>query len=509
MLFSCVLALSSLTVKTSIKEEQKSTATPIKHLVVIFDENSSFDHYFGTYPIAKNPPGEPQFHAAPHTPIPNNYISHPNLLTNNPNLANPQRIDRVDLTVRGNNHGYKWEQEDYDGGKVDKFVQVNGYKTTMNYFDGNTVTALWNYAQHFAMSDNAFCTTYGPTLVGHLNLISGQTHGVIVYSNGVTSGRAKELYLGKKGYPPSSIISNRTVIQNIAPYYDNTTHTVSIAMTGKNIGDLLNSKHITWGYFKGGFHDPSNTVKSLTGRISKEYSSYEEPFQYYESTANPDHLYPTSVAMIGHQDRANHQYDIKEFWQAADSGNLPAVSFIKAPSFETGHPGTSNPLDEQIFLVNTINNIQKLSTWKSTAIIITYDDSDGWYDQVMPPLVNGSQDPKNDRLFGIGNTGVHKPVLGGYQDRAGYGPRLPFLVISPYAKQDFIAHTVINQASILRFIEDNWHLSRIGGASFDAISGSIDNMFNFKHLYDNKLFLDQNTGEPIPASKAPVPNMNF
>jgi phospholipase C len=98
---------------------------------------------------------------------------------------------------------------------------------------------------------------------------------------------------------------------------------------------------------------------------------------YYNSTTNPHHLPPTSVAMTGKTDQASHQYDLSDFWGAVQSGNVPAVSFIKAPKYQNGHPGYSDPLDEQNFLVSTISRLQSLPEWNSTAVIIAYDDSDG------------------------------------------------------------------------------------------------------------------------------------
>jgi phospholipase C len=156
-------------------------------------------------------------------------------------------------------------------------------------------------------------------------------------------------------------------------------------------------------------------------------------------------------------------------------------------------------LDEQKFLTDTINRLEKTPEWKNTAVVINYDDSDGWYDHVMGPQVNGSNDPIADVLYGPGNAGT--PKLGNYQDRAGYGPRLPLIVISPYAKKNFVDHTATNQTSIIRFIEDNWNLGRIGDGSYDAISGSLMNMFDFSHGPRNpKLFLDDKTGEPIKGN---------
>jgi phospholipase C len=134
--------------------------------------------------------------------------------------------------------------------------------------------------------------------------------------------------------------------------------------------------------------------------------------------------------MIGRTDQANHQYDLSDIWTAADGGNLPAVSFLKAAKYQDGHAGYSDPLDEQTFLVQAINHLQQLPSWKSTAVIIAYDDSDGWYDHVMGPIVSQSSDPTYDALLGAGLCGA--TPAGAPSDRCGYGPRLPLLVISPY-----------------------------------------------------------------------------
>jgi phospholipase C len=150
-------------------------ATPIQHVVVIFDENNSFDHYFGTYPNATNPKGEPQFTPLANTPTVNGLT--PSLIANNPNSTKPFRLDRANETLCDNDNHYTDEQNAYDSGLLDKFPEsTNGTGcpagSNMGYYDGNTVTALWNYAQHFAMSDNFYDTEYGTTVMGHLNLIS-------------------------------------------------------------------------------------------------------------------------------------------------------------------------------------------------------------------------------------------------------------------------------------------------------------------------------------------------
>jgi phospholipase C len=146
--------------------------------------------------------------------------------------------------------------------------------------------------------------------------------------------------------------------------------------------------------------------------------------------------------------------------------------------------------------VQTINRLEKLPSWKSTAVVIAYDDSDGWYDHQMGPIVSHSSDPANDALAGAGLCGTTAP--GAYQDRCGYGSRLPLLVVSPYAKQNYVDGTVTDQSSILRFIEDNWATGRIGNQSFDALAGPLDPMFDFaSHRVAKPLFLDPTSGEPL------------
>ena len=496
-----------------------STTTPIKHLVVIFDENVSFDHYFATYPQALNPTGEPPFNASPDTPAVNGLP--PALLTANPNLDQPVRLSRKQALTCDMNHEYTAEQEAFDHGLMDQFVQFTEGKASnaaqycptgivMDYFDGNTVTALWNYAQHFAMDDNAYNTTFGPSTPGVLDLTTADTTGAVC---GPSSAVTTVSPCSATTSPPMTAGAGTvtgTVYSDADPYYDDCSaggpadKSKTIALTGQNIGDLLSAAGITWGWFQGGFDDcfakhPDVAYDMVAGinpvtdpNNYTDYNAHHEPFQYYPTTTNPHHLKPTSPAMIGHTDQANHQYDLMDFWAAADAGNLPAVSFLKAPSYEDGHAGYSDPLDEQVFLVNTINHLESLASWPTTAVIINYDDSDGWYDHVMGPIINRSNTSLD---VGCGT------VTDGAPARCGYGPRLPYLIISPYARENFVDHAVIDQSSTTRFIEDNWlGGQRLSAESFDNKAGSIEAMFDFRSptaLAARCLFLDPTTGEPL------------
>jgi phospholipase C len=379
----------------------------------------------------------------------------------------------------------------------------------MGYFDGNTVTAFWNYAQHYAMSDNSYGTMYGPSTVGALNLIAGTTATatlVPLKPNGTPASAAGSIANGANigaaiGDPRPG--GDECVLTN--PGLQGAS---MITLSGTNVGDLLNAKHLTWGWFQGGFaptgFDASGRAicgahhAGLAGDDAVatvgDYIPHHEPFQYYKSTQNLHHVLPKDPALIGtSSDGANHQYDLSAFWTALGEDRLPSVTYLKAAAYQDGHPGYSDPIDEQTFTVGVINAIQNSPYWNDTAIVIAYDDSDGWYDHVLGPIVNQSA-VSDDALVGPGNCGSATTAT---QGRCGYGPRLPLLVVSPFAKQNYVDHRLTDQSSILRFIEDNWDLGRIGGDSSDAKAGTLNAFFDFQEHRASRLILDPATGVPL------------
>jgi phospholipase C len=509
-------------------------AAAIQHLVVIYQENSSFDHYFATYPVAANPPGEPAFTAAQGTPSVNGLTD--TLLSQNPNSSQPFRLDRTQAYTCDQDHAYMAEQQAYNGGLVDKFVEytegkpdnarqychqdANGnYDTVVGYFDGNSTTALWNYAQHFAMSDNFFDTIFGQSTAGVLHLAAGDITNALcgdpsgIYENVPVCGKTPA---ASASTPAPANDNIGTIYADQDPFWDICSTSESYpfpmaAFTGRNIGDLLTNAGVSWGWFQGGFDmsadggcyssthplvafDRATGVDPATDTVtvSQDYVPHHDPFQYVASTANPSHLSPSSVDMVGKTDQANHNYDLSWFWRAADAGNMPAVSFLKAPQYQNGHPGNSDPLDEQQFLVETLNRLQQLPEWQSTAVIIAWDDSDGWYDHVMPPIVNHS----DTRL----DAGCGSPTMGA-PARCGYGPRLPLLIISPFARQNYVSHSLSDQSSITRLVEDTWlGGQRISPTSLDNIAGSLLDMFDFGQPPARPLMLDPATGEILRNS---------
>jgi phospholipase C len=553
----------------------------------------SFDHYFGTYPHAANSDGQP-FHGAGGAKINGLYNTpglngHGTLLTNNPNndkdgnQVNPRRLDPADINdvlTCDQDHNYNDEQKAFDDGTMDQFVTSVGTGPTgsfgnnnspegvpcnadmvMNYYDGNTVTGMWNYAKNFGLSDNFFASTFGPSAPGAVNLVSGNTGNVGLQINGAATD----------GDTVADGQGGASLIEDAQPYYDDCSTRDAVSLNGTNLGDELNAKGLSWGWFQGGFKPSTTFAQALAltntsqptstftpdqfknyfanannrpanssnqalcdtvhpvgiavggnGQYGykDDYIAHHEPFQYYASTANPHHLAPASLAAIGTDtqsyvsgvpqfDKANHQYDMSDFnalVAAIGHGflspdNLPAVSFLKAPGYQDGHAAYSDPYDEQQFVTAEINALEQTPDWSSTAVIITYDDSDGFYDHAYsgvhnPSNTSGVANPPGpqDFLTGTGVCGSGTP-LAGQNGRCGYGPRMPLLLISPWARRDAVNHTLTDFGSIDKFVEDNWGLPRIPG-SFDSTAGSLSSMFDFHGHGDPKLFLDPNTGQP-------------
>jgi phospholipase C len=540
------------------------------------------------------------------------------LKSHNPNTAPPKRLDATPTGASGSaggqitcdqDHNYSDEQQAMNGGLMNQFVQSVGASTNfhtpgggttsggavcdpklvMDYYDGNAVTAQWNYADHYAMSDNSWETTFGPSAPGAINVTSGNTGGVdmghTANNPSISSATAPNADITPDGTGGYSLTSDAQ------PYWDDCSTRDAVALSGKNIGDLLNAAHISWGWFQGGFaptttfadasaavgHSgqptatfiPDEFSGSFTGKnvptgasnqalcdavhpvgvalgetatthqfgFKDDYIAHHEPFQYYASTANPHHLAPTALTAIGTDtqtftggvpqfDTANHNYDTSEFDQlVAGIANgslpataLPAVTYLKAPGYEDGHAAYSEPADEQAFIVKEINALEATPDWSSTAIIVNYDDSDGWYDHVYSGVTNpslaGADNLTNTKTGPInasnpasGQCGPSPQTtspLGGQQGRCGFGPRLPMLVVSPCAKQNVVDHNWSDQSSIVNFIEYNWHLPSIAG-SFDqalkaqdkkeGIPFDLAGLFDFTKCDAPALKLDPTSGE--------------
>jgi len=201
------------------------------------------------------------------------------------------------------------------------FSWGKGKGLVMGYFDGNTVTALWNYAQNFAMNDNSYSTTFGPSTPGLLNLVAGNTFPA-------TPSAASTKVVPNNAGPG-------TLVGDLDPAGDVCSGTPTVSFGGKNIGDLLNAGGVTWGAFMGGFDltvtnpngttgcnrstpgSPSNKTSTNPTGATADYIPHHAFFQYWASTANPTHKRPGTLKAIGtsNDGGANHQYDLPRLFR--------------------------------------------------------------------------------------------------------------------------------------------------------------------------------------------------
>ena len=327
-------------------------------------------------------------------------------------------------------------------------VERGQWDTVMGYFDGNTVTALWNYAQHFALSDNSFATMSGQSTRGALNLTAGDTYGVLCGPASSVYGDVPEC--GRPGVvdahtPAPTNGQLGTFVDDTDPYWDVCSTGQPAALTGRNIGDLLTAAGVTWGWFQGGF------TRAADGTCSTESSARSFRPRRRRSIPGPTRSAFRTTCRTTTRSSTSRRRRIRctcrrrrwPWWagptrpsistisrgsgRRREPGTCPPSRSSRRPPTRTGIPGNSNPLDEQTFLVTTLNRLQQLPEWRDMAVIIAADDSDGWYDHVMPPIVNQSSTPLD---FQCGSRSD------GPGARCGYGPRLPLLVISPYAKAE-------------------------------------------------------------------------
>ena len=263
---------------------------------------------------------------------------------------------------------------------------------------------------------------------------------------------------------------------------DGTPGGVTVSITGRNVGDLLNTKSITWGWFQGGF-TPSGTISqsgttrvqcntahdNIGGASVTDYVEHHEPFQYYADTSNPDHMSPASVSDVGVSDPAatpanqavNHQYDLSWFYQALANGNLPSVSFLKAPAYQDGHAGQLGPARRAEVPRRQINQIEQSQTGRarrssSPMTTPTAGTTTRWDRSSASPTEpeRRAQRPRQVRLIDDADRRPSWPIA------VASVRGTPLLVISPWARQNYVDNTFVEQSSILQFIENNWSLGR-------------------------------------------------
>ncbi len=419
----------------------------INHLIVIYQENWSFDGLYGSLPGANglaNDAGKVAQVDKSGTP----YTTLPQPINTNLNPPAPDSRFPTNLPVQPFDaskyiaanqitpdliHRYYQEQYQIDGGKMDKYVawsDAAGF--AMSYYDASNMPE-GKLAQQYTIADNFFHSAFGGSFLNHMWLICACTptwpnapakkvaqldaNGVMVKDGAVT--------------PDGHVINTSFTVNN--PHPANIIDTTQLVpnQTLPTIGDRLNDKNVSWAWYSGGWND------ALAGKADPNFQYHHQAFAFFANYAD------------GTPGKAQHLKDETDFTASLQNNSLPAVSFIKPIGANNEHPGYTDLLKGQQHVADLVTAVQNSPYWADTAIVITYDENGGRWDHVAPPTI----------------------------DKWGPGTRVPAIIISPYARKGYVDHTQYETVSILKFIETRWGLPALG--TRDAAAGDLTTAFDF------------------------------
>lgn len=365
--------------------------TPIQHLVVLLQENHTFDNYFGTFPGADGTPAGTCMPVEPSSPSSSQCVA-------------PFHIGSNDVALGDLDHTSATHVKQYNGGKMDGFVAAlnerrQDGRRTMGFYDESDLPYYWYLARNYVLFDRFFSSASDGSAKNHMYAIAASP-------------------LAAPPSTPGDAAVTRGAVDNNAP----------------TIFDRLEEQGISWKFYV------QNYEPKLTYRTVSQYPGDRASQIIWAPLLNIDRF-------IDNPKLSSHIVDLSQYYEDLENGTLPAVSYI-APSGASEHPPGS--ISSGARAVRTlINALSRSSAWPSSAFLLTYDDWGGWYDHVAPPQV----------------------------DADGYGFRVPALLISPFSRQGVINHTQLDFTSILRFIEDNYHLAPL--ATRDATANSLASAFDF------------------------------
>jgi acid phosphatase len=413
----------------------RELATPrgidrVRHVIVIYMENWSFDGQFGLFPGANGIANagdtirqarkdgspytslpQPLFQGRPDPRIPADLPVQPFDLVR---YVPPEQI--TDNIV----HLFYQQQYQINGGRMNKFVAWNDTGgdhggLAMSYYDV-TDMPLGQLARQYTLCDNFFHSAFGGSWLNHMWLISVRTpywpeapRGMVAQldARGVLiPGTRQDAEITPDGYAVN------TVYPTHPPYPENVAPERRLPpQTAPTIGDRLRERGVSWAWYAGGWSD------ATAGRPAKLFQFHHQPFAYFARYAP------------GTPERS-HLKDEADFFRDLATGSLPAVAFVKPIGDDNEHPGYATLAAGQQHIARLVKAVQDSSVWPHAVIIVTYDEHGGRWDHVPPPVI----------------------------DRWGPGQRVPTVIISPLAKKRFVDHTQYETASILRFIETRWGL---------------------------------------------------
>lgn len=440
-MFLIILLISSCGL--SKKAQQQTTSFDngigqVKHLVVIYMENRSFDNLYGEFKgangiknakkgnfIQVDENGKP-YQYLPEIPRNNSFP------TNLPNaMFNIDQYVPSDKATPDVTHRFFHNKLQINGGKMDKFAAYNDSKgLAMGYYNTEKIP-LFPFAQKYTLCDNFFQSVFGGSYFNHVYLISAAAP---VWPNAPESLVAKldaDGKMIKDGIvTPDGYVVNHVYSRN-APYPAKSDTTQLLpSQTMPTIGDKLTEKNVSWTWYSEGWDD------AVAGR-KNNFAYNHEPFLYFTNFQE------------GKEGRT-HMKDQNDFIKAAKEGALPSVSFVKPGGGNDEHPGGSAVYSSEQLAVNLINAVLDGPNGKDALVILTYDEFGGFFDHVAPPVI----------------------------DRWGPGSRIPAILIGPFAKKGFVDHTQYETLSILSFIEQRWGIKPL--AERDKNANPFRNALTFK-----------------------------
>lgn len=430
-----------------------ATSAPIDHVIVIYLENHSFDNLYGLFPGAEglaqaglaalqvDENGQP-YRSLPPAREAGTRLQ--NLDGRFPMLPN-QSFDIgqfVGLNERTGDpvHRFQYEQAQIDGGRMDKFVAVSDAGAlVMGHYDGARLP-LWDYAKRYTLADHFFHAAFGGSMLNHFWLVCACTPTFPDAPDDLIIGPVAIGPDGsQRGIADGAVTPDGYAVNNLEPR--NSAHRGSTPtdhlvppQTAPHIGNRLDAAGVGWTWYAGDWN-------AMVAGAATTYESYvTQPFAYFADLAE------------GTAARAQHLKDERDFLRDLTSGTLPQVAFVKPGGVDDEHPRTASLMIGERHAASLIKAVEDSPYWKSSAIILTYDENGGFWDHVAPPA----------------------------GDRWGPGTRVPAIIISPFARHGYVDHTVYDTTSILRFIEWRWGLAPLGER--DARANNLISAFDFTQV---------------------------
>jgi phospholipase C len=418
----------------------------VDHVIVIYQENWSFDALLGKFPGANGIANASPTSLAQTDRDGKLYATLPRSIDTRQQPPVPDARIPAGLPVapfdlapyvpvdsRSGNpvHRFYQQQLQINGGRMDRFVAwTNVGGLVMSYYDATNMP-LGKLAQEFVLADNFFHAAFGGSALNHLWLACACTPR---WPDAPAALRAqlddKDVMVKDGDLSPDGYVIN-TVFTINTPHPARITdpHHLVPNLTVPTIGDRLDEKGISWAWYSGGWSD------ALAGKPHGGFAYHHQPFAYFAKWAD------------GTAAKAKHLRDESEFFRDVAAGRLPAVSFIKPLGPDNEHPASSTPITGQQHMAELVRAVRQSPIWPRTVIVITYDENGGRWDHVAPPVV----------------------------DRWGPGTRVPAVIVSPLARRGHVDHTRYDTTAILKLIETRWGLAPLG--TRDAVQEPLTGAF--------------------------------